>query len=60
MNFETETALSAIFDYDFDVRRIITEIERHYKTKIMPGETLLFFDEIQECPRAITALKIFL
>ncbi len=59
MNFETETALSAIFDYDFDVRRIITEIERHYKTKIMPGETLLFFDEIQECPRAITALKYF-
>ncbi len=59
MNFETETALSTIFDYDFDVRRIITEIERHYKTKIMPGETFLFFDEIQECHRAITALKYF-
>ena len=33
MNFETETALSAIFDYDFNVRRIITEIERHYKKR---------------------------
>lgn len=58
-NFEAEENLSAIFDYDFDVKRIITEIERHYKAKIIPGKTLVFFDEIQECPRAITALKYF-
>ena len=59
VNFESETKLSAIFDYDFDVNRIIKELERHYKTHIIPGETLVFFDEIQECPRAITALKYF-
>ena len=59
VNFESENTLSAIFDYDFDVNRIITEIERHYKAKIMPGRTLVFLDEIQECPRAITALKYF-
>ncbi|MCR5768586.1 MAG: ATP-binding protein [Lachnospiraceae bacterium] len=59
LNFEETGTLSAIFNYDFDVKRIITEIERYSKTKIIPGKTLVFFDEIQECPRAITALKYF-
>ncbi len=59
VNFEESSNISAVFDYDYDVDRIITEIERIYHTKIVPGRTLLFFDEIQECPRAITALKYF-
>ena len=59
VNFESSENLSAIFDYDFDVQRIITEIERYYKQKIVPGKTLVFFDEIGECPRAVTALKYF-
>ncbi len=59
VNFEESTKISAIFDYDFDVRRILTEIERQQRIQIIPGETLVFFDEIQECPRAITSLKYF-
>jgi predicted AAA+ superfamily ATPase len=59
VNFESEETLSAIFDYDFDVNRIVSELERHFKTQITPGETLVFFDEIQECTRAITSLKYF-
>lgn len=59
VNFESADNLAGIFDYDFDVKRIIIELERHFKTKIVAGETLVFFDEIQECPRAITALKYF-
>ena len=59
VNFESENKLSAIFDYDFDVRRIITELEQHFKMQIIPEKTLVFFDEIQECPRAVTALKYF-
>ena len=59
INFESADSLSAVFDYDFDVNRIIAELERYYETKIIPGETLVFFDEIQECPRAITSLKYF-
>ncbi len=59
INFEETQAVSEIFDYDFDVKRILTEFERIYKTKIVPGETLVFFDEIQECPKAITSLKYF-
>ncbi len=59
VNFESSENVSSIFEYDFDVERILGELERLYKTSITPGETLVFFDEIQECPRAITALKYF-
>ena len=59
INFEESGKLSAIFDYDFDVRRIVSELEINCRTKIVPGETCVFFDEIQECPRAITSLKYF-
>lgn len=59
INFEESEKLSSIFDYDFDVRRIVAELEINCRTKIVPGETCVFFDEIQECPRAITSLKYF-
>lgn len=59
INFEETERMSAIFDYDYDVNRIISEIENVTGTRIVPGETILIFDEIQECPRAITALKYF-
>ena len=59
INFEKSERIAEIFDFDLDVKRIITEIGRHYKTDIIPGKTLLFFDEIQECPKAITSLKYF-
>ena len=58
VNFE-EMDCSAIFDYDFDVNRILSELEILLHEKIIPGQTLLFFDEIQECPKAITSLKYF-
>lgn len=59
INFEEMEAASAIFEYDFDVARIVFEIEFLTKRKITVGKTLLFFDEIQQCPRAVTALKYF-
>ncbi|MCR5255967.1 MAG: ATP-binding protein [Acetatifactor sp.] len=59
VNFESEEKLSAIFEYDFDVNRIVKELEIHFKTGIIPGKTLLFFDEIQVCSRALTSLKYF-
>ena len=44
---------------DLSVQRIVTEIERYYETKIVPGETLLVFDEIQEVHNGIASLKYF-
>ena len=58
-NFEGNTALQSIFDYDFNIERIVPELERYSKQKISDGKTLVFFDEIQACPKAITSLKYF-
>lgn len=59
INFESSSHYASIFDYDFDVKRIIKEIELIEQCKITAGKTLLIFDEIQEAPRAITAMKYF-
>lgn len=59
INFESSGKYAAVFDYDFDVQRIIDELQLLEQTKITDGETLLIFDEIQEAPKAITALKYF-
>ncbi|MBP3468927.1 MAG: ATP-binding protein [Lachnospiraceae bacterium] len=59
INFESNNKYAALFDYDFDVKRILKEIEFLENVKITAGKTLLIFDEIQECPRAITSLKYF-
>ena len=59
LNFEEEERLSEIFEFDFDVKRILGDIEIATGQKIYPGETLLVLDEIQQCPRAITSLKYF-
>jgi len=48
-----------IFEGNLDARLICTDLEILLKQKIVPGKTLLFLDEIQACPRAITALRYF-
>lgn len=58
INFENDFRLSVLFEKDFDIQRILFEIQ--LATGIMPDkETLLLFDEIQEVKRGITALKYF-
>lgn len=42
-----------------DVERIIKRLSNLYKTEIVPGSTLLFFDEVQVVPKAIIALRYF-
>ena len=59
INFESAGKYSAIFEYDYDVKRILREIELAENVKIIAGKTLLIFDEIHECPKAITSLKYF-
>lgn len=58
-NFEENEALKTVFEKDYDVSRIIFELELFWGKSIVPGKTLLIFDEIQECGRAITAMKYF-
>ena len=59
-NFDGNAGLQSIFEYDFDVNRILDELANvAYDKRIVPGETLVVFDEIQDCPRAIQSLKYF-
>lgn len=58
INFENNDRLANLFEKDFDIRRILFEIQ--LATGIQPdGDTLLLFDEIQEVHRGITSLKYF-
>ena len=59
INFESANNYSEIFDYNFDVKRIVKEIELITGINLIPGKTLLIMDEIQECPKALTSLKYF-
>ena len=59
INFEKQPKYKILFDDDLDVKRIVPQISAIYGTSIKPGQTLLFLDEIQECPRAIMALRFF-
>lgn len=57
-NFEYQPELISCFDI-FDPVAICAKLEVAFKTRIIPGKTLLFLDEIQNCPNAITALRYF-
>jgi hypothetical protein len=59
INFEKNPSLGKLFIQDLEPQRIIREIEAIFEKKITPGESLLFFDEIQNCPPAVTALRYF-
>lgn len=58
-NFERSQALHSIFDFDMDVKRIIRELSAIANVSISEKSTLVIFDEIQACPKAITSLKYF-
>lgn len=58
INFLENEKQKEIFKDDLSVDNIIKEISLRIPTfKVDDGKTLLFLDEIQECPQAITALK---
>lgn len=59
LNFDSGGRISRIFDEDYDIRRILQLINIETGVKVEPEETLIIFDEIQEVPRAISALKYF-
>ncbi|MFH1288348.1 MAG: AAA family ATPase, partial [bacterium] len=59
VNFETNLNVAADFSNDISPEHIINSLEIFYKQKIVQGKTLIFFDEIQSCERALTSLKYF-
>lgn len=59
INFEKKPELASLFDGNIDTGKIMQNLSNYLGTKITPGTTLLFFDEIQECPKAILTLRYF-
>ncbi len=59
INFEIRPQFGDIFERDLDPRRIIRDLGLLTGKDIIPGRTLLFFDEIQDAPKAVKSLRYF-
>lgn len=58
-NLEDSAEISNIFERDLKPERIIKELSAKSSQTILKGDTLIIFDEIQACERALTSLKYF-
>ncbi len=58
-NFDEEDELKSVFEANKNPQRIIELLSMIGGKKILPEETLIIFDEIQECPEALNTLKYF-
>ena len=59
VNFDNNERMRDVFESDYDIDRILMAVNIETGVKIIPGETLIIFDEIQEAPKAIASLKYF-
>lgn len=58
INFDENPGYKVIFDGDLDVNNLIKQISlRVPNVRLVPHKTIIFLDEIQNCPNARTALK---
>lgn len=58
-NFDKTSELSEIFEQTKDVKRILATLALFTDVPLIPGKTLIIFDEIQECSEAFNSLKYF-
>jgi predicted AAA+ superfamily ATPase len=59
LNFDADHTIHSFFGDDISPLNIIRALENYFNEKIDPSDTLLIFDEIQECQRAKDSLKYF-
>lgn len=59
VNFERMANIAGYFSGDLSPERILQFLSEYFNQKIFPEETLIIFDEIQACDRALTSLKYF-
>ena len=57
INFDREPELSSLFEHSVVPEKLLSLISNYVGKPIIPGKTLLFLDEIQNCPRALAALR---
>ena len=59
INLEEEKDLCKLFEDISDVRELCQRLGAIHNVQVVPGETLLFIDEIQNCPAALKSLWFF-
>lgn len=59
ITFYNNQRMKRVFDDDYDIRRIIMNINIETRMEVTPQDTLIIFDEIQEAPRVLESLKYF-
>ena len=59
ISFYNNKKISQIFETDYDIKRIINALEIELHVNIVPGVTLLIFDEVQYAPKVLESLKYF-
>lgn len=59
INFEKDKRAHALFPEHIDVDKTVEGLQAYTSTPCPPGKTLIFLDEIQECPNAIGYLRYF-
>ena len=57
INFEQKPLAKQAFDGNLDARTVLINLSAMGFGPLEPGKTLIFFDEIQSCPKARTAIK---
>lgn len=59
LNFEKDEKLGQYFEGTLDPKQLLKILSIYAEVDIDPHDTLIIFDEIQECPKALTSLKYF-
>lgn len=59
VSFDDNPLMAVAFDEGYDIPRLITILQAVTGERIDPSTTLIVFDEVQECPKALTSLKYF-
>ncbi len=59
LNFEKDRDYQKLFETSQSISKLLAELEVLSRLPITQGQTLVFFDEIQACPRAIELLRYF-
>lgn len=59
INLERQGNIKTLFHDNLDIKKICSQLSAIFNTPVVPGETLLFIDEIQESQRAISSLRYF-
>jgi len=59
LNFDKDTEARSLFTEDINIKKLLERISYYTGIPVIPGKTLLFIDEIQECENALRSLRYF-